>query len=126
MVACVLHIVEGSIFLSTTAANGSIGMATQLAVFHLSQICATVMYGAAILAGIGEWMPDLSRLGRFTLLFPQFSLLIISAIGAINAVFLQHYADGVPRPWPFIFCDQLPRMTMFIWYGAAVFARVRD
>jgi hypothetical protein len=60
------------------------------------------------------------------LLLPQLSLLFITSMGAISFVVMQHYADGVYRPWPFILCDQIHRIGMPIWYAAAIVARVRD
>jgi hypothetical protein len=54
------------------------------------------------------------------LLVPQLLLLIVSASGALYAVFAGHYADGVPRPWEFILGDQLPVILAASLYAAAL------
>ncbi len=53
---------------------------------------------------------------RFLLFIPQQLFLFASLCSAIDYIILQHYADGVLRPWPFIFQDQLPSIVLAIGY----------
>jgi hypothetical protein len=54
------------------------------------------------------------------MLIPQQVLLFMSAGAGIYAAAVQHYADGVPRPWPFILSDQLPVILAALLYTIAV------
>ena len=123
--ACILHILEATIFLTTTVADGSTGMASLLAVFRFPILAAITMYAASGMAITGQYLSKLSCVARLILLLPQQTLLIITAIGAVIAISHGMYLDGVQRPWSFILCDQFPRLTSPILYSAAILARVR-
>ena len=47
-------------------------------------------------------------------LIPQQVLLMLSAWASGFAIYNQQYADGVPRPFVFIFCDQLPNILAML------------
>ncbi len=53
---------------------------------------------------------------RFLLFVPQQLFLFASLCSALDYIILQHYADGVLRPWPFILQDQLPSIVLAIGY----------
>ena len=55
-----------------------------------------------------------------TLLLLQQALLVATAIGAIQAIAAQQYADGVPRPWAFIAADQIQSVLIMIAHTLAV------
>lgn len=126
VLTCFQHVWEGSSFLATADANGSIGMAALLLVFSSPYLTAGLLLASVAAATAAEWFPDLSSISRAWLLLPQFVLLLIEAFWALHFVTAQHYADGVPRPWNFIFCDQMSRLGMPVWYAAAMVARVKD
>lgn len=138
ILTCFLHFYEAASLLCSISANGSIGMGSLLSVFHLPALSATVLAISGAIAISAEWQPGLSRHARFYLLLPQFLLLCIEAFGALYFVASEHYADCaaaftvgvchdmVYRSWNFIFCDQMMRIGMPIWYGSAILARVRD
>lgn len=127
VLTCFQHFYEAGSFLATGDANGSVGMASLLMVFFSRPIvAAAVLIIAATLAIVAEWEPDLSRQVRFWMLFPQIFLLLIESMWAVHFITAQHYADGVIRSWNFIFCDQMARIGMPLWYGSAILARVRD
>lgn len=76
-----------------------------------------------ISAGLGFWAvvnfknhPTM----RIFALLPQYVFLILTALSAIDYVFLGHYADGVIRPRVFIFLDQLPAIVAATLYSIAV------
>lgn len=56
------------------------------------------------------------------LLLPQQVLLMISALGAIDAIWLAQFADGVFRPRAFIFVDQIIYVIAAGGHTAAVIA----
>lgn len=127
ILTCFQHFYQAGSFIATNDANGSIGMASLLMVFFSRpQLVAGILIVAATLAIIAEWQPDLPRQARFWMLFPQIFLLLIESLWAVHFICAQHYADGVPRSWNFIFCDQMSRLGMPLWYGSATLARVRD
>ena len=121
--AIFMHFAEGTIFLTTRAADGTIGMAALLATFRLPVVAAGVMFTGATLAGIGLWVPRLTFDVRLTLMMLQFALLTITGLGAFYAVLHHSYADGVPRAWQFIACDQFARMGAAPLYLLAIYAR---
>lgn len=61
---------------------------------------------------------------RFFLMIPQQSILFMSVCAALMAIWLEHYADGVPRPWPFIMADQMPTLIAAVCYTVAVVMNV--
>ena len=58
---------------------------------------------------------------RFLFFLPQFLFLILTSGSALNYVFLGHYADGVTRPWQFIFLDQSPAFLATLTYTFSIF-----
>lgn len=101
-------------------AVGSTPVAALLGVFHAPPILALVLLLASV-AAIVAWMCPLPW--SLLLLFPQQSLLIISAIGACTAMITGTFADGVARPRAFISVDQIHIVFAAIAHGVAV---VRD
>src|SRR5258708_3891488 len=93
VLTCCQDVYFASLFLGASDANGSIGLASLLMLFRLPWLAAVALLGFACLAVIAEWAPGLSRLERFALLFPQMTLLIITALGALAFVIAQHYGD---------------------------------
>ena len=53
-------------------------------------------------------------------LLPQQSMLLISAIGAIEAIASSQYADGVIRPMAFIAADQIHVVFASLGHAAAI------
>ena len=51
---------------------------------------------------------------------PQQFFLMTSAIGAVRAIVLSQFADGVDRPWAFIAADQLPAILAAVLHSAAL------
>lgn len=46
---------------------------------------------------------------------PSLFFLWLFGLTAFNAVLQGHFADGVTRPWEFIFADQLPSMLLMFF-----------
>ena len=51
---------------------------------------------------------------------PQQILLLISSASSLYAVLVRHYADLVPRPWPFILADQAPILIFTLCHSLAL------
>lgn len=56
-------------------------------------------------------------------LMPQQFFLVASALVAGRAIYLAHYADGVPRPAWFILTDQLATILLAVFHGSSLIAR---
>lgn len=63
---------------------------------------------------------------RFFFFLPQLVFLMLTAGSALSHVFEGRYADGVVRPWQFIFIDQLPAFITAVLYMFAVFDFVKE
>lgn len=57
---------------------------------------------------------------RVVLLLPQQILLAISAVGAVRAMALGHYADGVARSHVFLIADQSPAVLALVIHSATI------
>lgn len=60
------------------------------------------------------------------LLVPQQLLLLMSGVIALTLSVQGHYADGVVRPFFFIFTDQLPAMLLAVFYTATIILTLRN
>jgi hypothetical protein len=58
------------------------------------------------------------------LLLPQQIALMLSASGAIAAMYLGQYADGVPRPHAFVTADQVLVVLATFWHTVAIISHV--
>ncbi len=88
--------------------------------FSIPYIGALLMLLSVGLAVYGLLMPVTSSFKRFLLFIPQQLFLLMNASSAIDFIILQHYADGVLRPWPFILQDQLPSIVLAFGYFFAM------
>lgn len=59
-------------------------------------------------------------LSRILLLIPQQLVLGVSAAGAVRAMVLGHFADGIARPTAFIVADQLPAVLALFAHSATI------
>ena len=125
VVAIALHVFEAVVFLTTSAADGSIGMAALLAVFRGHFTAAEAMHFACATAALGQWFRSIAPFARLCLLIPQQILLLITAFGSVEAILAGSYADGILRSPLFIACDQLPRISLAGLYSVAILARIR-
>ena len=89
-------------------------------IFMIPQIGALLMLLSIILATIGLFVKTQSRL-HFLFFIPQYLFLLLTAGSALNYVFEGHYADGVIRPWQFIFIDQIHSMILAFLYTSSIF-----
>lgn len=59
------------------------------------------------------------------LMLPQQFFLVVGAAGAVRAMWMGQYADGVPRPPWFLFADQTPVVLCAIGHTLAVILILR-
>jgi hypothetical protein len=85
-------------------------------------LLAATLAAAALLAVIGlftrvPWV--------VLLLIPQQAILMMSAAGAVEAMWLGQFADGVLRPHAFIIADQFYSVLAAIGHTVAIVAHAR-
>lgn len=78
-----------------------------------------VIAGAALVAAYAMWSNSSWTL---VLLLPQQILLMMSAAGAVEAIWLSQFADGVIRARAFIAADQLYSVLAAIGHTLAIIA----
>lgn len=87
--------------------------------FDSSRAVAIMLLLVTGLALTAKWYSP--RGGRlFFCLVPQQVTVMASAMAAIHAIATGHYADGIPRPWEFIFADQWGVVVVAILHTAYV------
>ncbi len=101
--AVTLHFFWAFAILTDPLALGATGISSLYRWIHPGALLVAVLCGASTLTLTGL---TLRYPWSFVMLIPQQLLLMMSAAGAIEAVFLSQYADGVLRHWTFIAADQ--------------------
>ena len=86
-------------------------------------LIAATLVASSVATSVGLVMRRYPRVSMM-LMLPQQALLCLGASGAWQCVRDQCYADGVVRPFAFMFCDQLPAILFAGFHGAAVVAHL--
>lgn len=89
-------------------------------IFMVPQVGALLMLSGVVLSIFGLLIKTKNRL-RFLFFLPQFGFLILTSASALSYVIQGHYADGVIRPWQFIFIDQIHSLILVFLYTLAIF-----
>lgn len=115
----ILHFLWAVVLLLDDSALGATAISSLYRWIPNKNILALTLIYAAILAIIGIYTKH-----KWIVLFliPQQLLLCISAYGAMDAVFLAQYADGIFRPRAFIFVDQIYSLIAALAHTAAIVA----
>ena len=116
--AVLLHLVVGVLLVGDASAGNATATHSLLDLYDSPKLVGMALILAALLALVGILRPS-SRL-TLLLLLPQQFALIVSAGGAVNAMWLSQFADGVMRPRPFIIADQSPVALMAILHTLAI------
>lgn len=87
-------------------------------IFPTPYVGALFMLLGVVLTLFAISLPNKSY--RFLFLIPQVIFLFMTTGSAVDFIVMQHYADGVIRPWPFILQDQLPTIILTIGYFFAI------
>lgn len=116
----ILHTLIGILHL----VDAPVGMAVGMQAVHtltLNPMLGGLIYLTSTACSlIGCYAPRLHAIVRLACFLPQQSLLIMSALEAIQAVVTQQYTDGVLRAWAFILADQLPRILLATCHSHAL------
>lgn len=120
--AVALHLLWATLLLiDTNALNATALHAVQYYITSVSWLI-TILVTAAMMALIGLF----TRSPWIVLfLIPQQIILMMSAAGAIEAMWLGQFADGVLRPQAFIIADQSPTVLAAIGHTVAIIAHAR-
>ena len=124
--AVVLHVVWGAVLMFSAAPANTTPLA-KLSKLLPPQLLGAVLLAVGLWAGLATWRGKHSPSEVAGLLVQQ-GLLVATGISSLWQVALGCYADGVPRPWAFIFADQLPSilapvmhtfalLDAFVWTG---------
>ena len=106
------------LFSSTPLRVASLGIFYNF--FIIPEIGALLMLVGVILSTAGLFIPRQNRL-RFLFFLLQYLFLVLTAGSSLNYIAKEMYADGVVRPWQFIFIDQLPYLIIVILYTMKIF-----
>ncbi len=86
-------------------------------------VVSSLLLVSSGLALVSFLSPNASANVIVLLVLPQQAALFITMFGGLAAVLQSHYADGVPRPWPFILADQLPAILLAVAHLAGIVER---
>ena len=115
--AIVVHVITGVVLIANPDAGASTGPSSIVQLcFDSSLLAGAAMLIAAALAIAAHF----HRPWRSWAYWPQQLLLVVAAIGALVAVVMGKYADGVFRPTLFITTDQLPVMLLPFFHALAI------
>ena len=122
--AIALHLWWTLMILVDQSALNATGLSSLYRYIHPASLLAGVVGGAAVMAFVGLFVRRYPWL--IILLIPQQALLMMSAIGALDAMWLAQFADGVLRPRAFIAADQMYSVLAAIGHTMAIIARAMD
>lgn len=88
--------------------------------FAIPQFGAFLILVGVILATIGVNFQTKNGL-KFLFFLPQYLFLLLTSGSALHYIVQGSYADGVIRPWSFIFIDQLHSLLIVLFYTLAIF-----
>jgi hypothetical protein len=116
--AITLHLTWGVLLLISDAP------ARVTAVHVLAMLLGPQLLAVALLGvGLAAWLAvarDRAGHLEFFLILPQQVTLMLSAGGAVLAMWTGHFADGEPRPHAFILADQAPAVLAALLHTGAI------
>jgi hypothetical protein len=118
-IACIMHLIWTVGLLIDADAIQATGLYTVLIVAQDAFGAALIFGGVAILACIGLHIGWNRTLGVF-LILPQQVVLWFSVVGALHAMYLGQFADGVQRAHWFLIVDQIPVVLIAVGHTAAL------
>lgn len=120
--AVALHLTWTGILLFDKSALTATPVAAIYLYVHPPAFLITIIFSAAVCATVG-----LVARTRWVAIFllPQQILLMMSAAGAVEAIWLGHFADGVIRSRAFLACDQIYSVLAAIGHTIAIMAHAR-
>lgn len=119
-----LHLWWALMILVDQSALNATGLSSLYHYIYPAPLLAWVLVSAAGMAFLGLFVR--SHPWLVILLIPQQVLLVMSAAGALDAMWLAQFADGVLRPRAFIAADQMYSVLAAIGHTMAIIARALD
>lgn len=107
------------IYLNPHTALGATGTSALLDVMRSDLIVMVALIISSLQAIVALYVP---MPWNVVLLLPQQVLLLISALGAADAIYLSHFADGVERSREFIAADQIHLIYCSVAHALAIIA----
>ncbi len=114
-----LHLTWAFLIWGDHATAGATPVAALLQTFNEYNVLVAVLLAVATVALVAIFMPLPTMI---LLMLPQQFLLLISATGAITAIYMAQYADGVIRPRFFIAADQVQIILAALCHAIAIIA----
>lgn len=119
MYAVALHLAWAVVLLFDNSATGATAVDALFRFIYPIPVLSAVL---AVAGGMAFWAMFTREPWVVLLLIPQQILLMMSAVGAIEAMWLQQFADGVVRDFGFIAADQMHIVLAAIGHTAAIVA----
>jgi hypothetical protein len=123
IVALAIHAGEGLTLALTDKADWPIPM--HMLLWRGHAVAAVIMLASVVLGMIGQWADRMPLLLRIISLFPQWTLLLMTAGAALWASVTGNYVNFTPPSGLGIFWDQVWRIAMPVMYFFAAWARVQ-
>ena len=118
--AIVLHFIwAGLVLVTNNAPKHATAVSSVAELFPAKAGLAIVFATVAGCALLSIYQKRITML-KIALLIPQQLILGVSAAGALRAMYLSHYADGVIRQRGFIIADQLPAVLALVVHSATI------
>lgn len=115
-----LHVIWAVLIIFDHSATGGTALSALRHLLGTDVVVMTALLVSSVCAMAGLFV---NAPWNVSLLMPQQSLLFVSAAGAIGAIVLGQFADGVIRPRAFIAADQVHIILIAAAHGAAIIAR---
>ncbi len=121
--AIALHFIQAIALAFDPSVAGVTSVATALELIGDRKATSELFVLVAFLAGAGLMVPG--RTAAVWLMVPQQVLLVVGMIGAIAAISARKFADGIERPFWFLFADQAPIILATIGHSIAMISVLR-
>ena len=114
-----LHAIWAALLFGNAKAMRSTAVSGPAKLFPNHYGLAILLVTVAVCALTGIYLKRLSA-SKVMLLVPQQIMLGLSAFAAVKAMYFGHFADGVPRPRPFLIADQAPAVLALLVHSATI------
>lgn len=121
--ASIMNLVWGSLLLYDPAAGHTSTLHDLFDFFTFNLWYILLIVGTIALIPIARPMHWLTSL---LMLLPQQTLILVSLVTALTAMFNGTFADGVPRPHSFIIADQFPAVLIAILHVYSLLETFRN